>query len=301
MKVLIVGYGSIAKKHVAALKTLRPDCEIYTYKSKNSSGHLGITNIESLDEFSKFDFVIISNPTFLHKQALLEILPLNIPVFLEKPPFSDLLDIDAIVDNLKQRKILSYTAFNLRFLECLKYLKDHLEQDKINEVNIYCGSYLPDWRPGSNFRNSYSTKQEMGGGVHLDLIHELDYTLWLFGKPEKISSTLSSHSTLKIEAIDYAHYVLEYSRFTLTITLNYFRKDPVRTIEVVELDRTLKANLLTNSILEMSSQRTIFQSNKSTIDTYVAQMDYFLQMLSEGKMPDNNIENSILVLKYALQ
>ena len=143
-------------------------------------------------------FIIISNPTFIHKNTLEQLKVFKKPVFIEKPLFHKL-NINSIVNYYESNNIFSYVGCNLRFLDSLIYVKDKiLVSDKeINEVNVYCGSYLPDWREG-NFRENYSSKSELGGGIHLDSIHEIDYIYWMFGSPIEIHRVLKSKSSLSV-------------------------------------------------------------------------------------------------------
>jgi len=190
MKVLIVGYGSIAQKHVHALKKIIPDVKITALRSfPDSKTNTAIKSIYSWEDIEKdIDFVIISNPTSLHFSTIQEAIKLGVPLFIEKPPFGVLNGINELVEVISSKNIVTYTAFNLRFHPVISWLKKHLETRRIIEVQSYCGSYLPDWRPGTDYRINYSAKKSMGGGVHLDLIHELDYLHYLFGLPKSINS-----------------------------------------------------------------------------------------------------------------
>ena len=170
----------------------------------------------------------------------------------------------------------------------------------INEVNIYCGSYLPDWRPGKDFRKIYSANAAMGGGVHLDLIHELDYCTWLFGNPMETTSVKRNVSYLKINAIDFAAYHLLYDTFSANITLNYFRKDPKREIEIITEKGTIKADLLKCTITSLEDSQIIFEQPYQVKDTYVEQMNYFISHIKNNQQPMNNFDEAVDVLKIAL-
>ena len=260
MNVLIVGFGSIAKKHIHALNALQVNAVIYALRSGRDAEKVeGITNIFDLaDMQEKFDFAIISNPTASHYDTIVNLLPLGIPLFIEKPLFHTLEHTSAILDLCHDSKVATYIACNLRFHPCVQYLKSYLNENprKINEVNIYSGSYLPDWRPGQDFRRNYSAIPEMGGGVHLDLIHELDYACWLLGKPFASNKTLGNSSSLEIAATDYAHYQLMYPGYFANITLNYYRKQAKRHMEILMDDRTVEMDLFMRMIRRYSVSRS---------------------------------------------
>lgn len=304
MKVLIIGFGSIARKHYAALKKLRPDAIFFALRSgESSTEELDIKNIfDWKDAPSDISFAIISNPTFKHKDVLKELVNRNIAVFIEKP-LSDSLDgLEEIGKQIEKQKLVTYVACNLRFLPVFEYLKNViLKKDKqINEVSIYCGSYLPNWRPEKNFKEIYSARKEMGGGVHLDLFHELDYTCWLFGLPSSSSKILRSQSSLKISAVDFANYQFIYPNFIASVTLNYYRVDPKRTIEIVNADETLTVNLLSNSISNNKGEILFTEPNFTINDTYLAQMNYFLGIFAGENPSINTFSESLQILKICL-
>lgn len=292
MKILIIGLGSIAKKHIAAIRSIDSNASIYALRSQhNAQAYDGITNLYSFDEASNigFDFAITSNPTSEHKHTIQKLLEFKIPLFIEKPLASS--PIDDLIKSIEKSGILTYVACNLRFLDSIRFLKDCIASGeipgRINEVNVYCGSYLPEWRPGTDFRDSYSAKPEMGGGVHLDLIHELDYIGWIFGLPVTHKAFCRSKSSLAIDAIDYAKYLLFYKDFTCDITLNYFRRDYKREIEILFESVTWKVDLAKNSITD-SKGFVIFQSEQRGADTYTEQMRYFFDLVSNNEQDSFN-------------
>ena len=266
MKVLIIGLGSIALKHIKALQELYPTVVIYALRRKGESSKeiKGVIEVFDLDEIAidTFSFILISNPTAVHYQTIKELIRYNKPLFIEKPLFGEI-------------------------------------SKRINEVNVYCGSYLPDWRPNVDFRKVYSANKEMGGGVHIDLIHELDYVYWLFGKPTHTQSFFSNKSSLNITAYDYANYLWEYENFSVSVILNYYRRDNKRTLEIVTDKGTYLVNLLKNTI--SYNNEFVFQSNQLSLQTYTAQMQFFVEEILNKQTKFNTIVEANKVLELCLQ
>lgn len=303
MKVLIIGLGSIAKKHIKALHNQGVK-NIYALRSSRDS--LSYDNVIDLYSFSeienlKFDFFLISNITSKHSEIIEQLLPLHRPMFIEKPVFGEVnRKNSALVENILKLNIPTYVGCSLRFLDCLVEIKKLTENLRINEVNAYSGSYLPEWRPNTDFRKSYSANKELGGGVHMDLIHELDYLFWFFGEPISTKSTFSSRSSLEIDAFDYAHYLWEYPGFNTCITLNYYRRESKRTLEVVTSESTFFVDLLQNKIYQ--DNKEIFSSKQTLIDTLDAQMNFFLNnVLNKNKTGFNSIDEAYKILELCLK
>lgn len=303
MKGLIIGLGSIARKHIDAIRSIDPGIELYALRSGRGGSDVdGVENIyEPFSDWDNFDFVIVSNPTSLHATTLKRLDFSSVPLFIEKPVVGSITD-SQIISELDKSGRLTYVACNLRFLECLGYIKNYINgrpEARINEVNVYCGSYLPDWRPGVDYRKTYSAIPELGGGVNIDLIHEIDYVCWLFGLPEKSRGLCASRSSLGISAIDYANYVMVYPEFIASVTLNYFRRDYKRVLEIVFDNDTWSVDLAKNKITD-SHGKTVFESENKIIDTYLTQMDYFINLIRKGSRPENDAMTAFEVLKICM-
>lgn len=304
MKVLIMGVGSIGRKHIAALRCIDPQCEIVALRSSRTATAIeGVRNVYSIDEVKDqdIDFAIISTPTSSHIDSIKEAAKIGCPLFIEKPVYHRLCPAKTI-EELAPSGQLTYVACNLRFLECLAFIKDAIATrgKRINEVNSYCGSYLPSWRPGADYRQVYSARPEMGGGVHIDLIHELDYIYWMFGKPLSVAKTLRSNSTIGIEAIDYANYCLAYPDFCASVVLNYYRRDYKRTLEIVWEDETWLADLAANTVTRAGGD-VIFHSDRTILDTYQTQLRYFINLVKDNsKASSNTVNDAFDVLKICL-
>ena len=159
MRILIIGLGSIGRKHLKAIQLILPDAEIFALRSnKEAKKNPCVTNIYSYHEIAPIiaDFAIIANPTSEHKKTISKLIEYDIPLFIEKPLYSSL-DIEELINSINKREIFTYVACNLRFLGCIQFVKEQLslpQNKKLNEVNVYCGSYLPNWRPNNYFRNT---------------------------------------------------------------------------------------------------------------------------------------------------
>jgi len=273
MKILFVGLGAIARKHIKAIRQIESNAMIYALRrNRLSTPDEEVVNVFDLSEVSEIDFVIISNPTSEHESAISALLGLNVPLFIEKPLFHNL-NHDKLVQSIVDKGISTYVACNLRFLQSLVFVHEFMKGKRINEVNVYCGSYLPNWRPNVDFRKVYSANKEMGGGVHIDLIHEIDYLVWLFGFPKLTKKEFSNVSSLNISAYDYANYLMLYDDFAANIILNYYRKTPKRSLEIICEEGECTVDLLKNEV--RWNDELIFFSKQTIADTYLPQMEFF--------------------------
>lgn len=310
MNILIIGLGSISKKHILGIKKFCPSAKIFALRSNHKNKHFDqnkyfedVVNLYSISEINfEIDFIIISNITSKHEETIIQMSRFKCPMFIEKPVLNRIEGAQNILELLVNNNIRTYIACNLRFNPAIIFLKKYLKNNilTINEVNIYCGSYLPEWRPGYDFRKSYSSNVSDGGGVHLDLIHELDYCTWLFGFPYKYEAIRRNVSSLNIESFDFAHFSLYYPNFLANITLNYFRRDSKREIEIVTSKGTIHVDLINNSVIEKLSGEILFKDQSNILESYLLQMDYFLKTLKSGGKFMNDFKYSIQVLKIAL-
>jgi predicted dehydrogenase len=305
MRVLIVGLGSIAKKHICVLKEINPKTEIYALRSsldsKKQKDVINLYNWNNLINYN-FSFAIISSPSFNHLDHLIKAQTLKIPIMIEKPLFISLEQIQKF-DKLKLKSNLCYIACNFRFHPLIIFLKDFLKNNrfKINEINVYCGSFLPGWRVDKDYTKIYSSIKKMGGGVHLDLIHEIDYLVYLFGLPFNSNILNKKVSKLNIDSVDYSNIIFDYKTFCAQITLNYFRKDYKRTLEIVFENKTLLIDFKLGKIFDLSSDKTIYELYDFSIyDTYKRQMKYFLNCIKSNQLPINSVEEASSILKLIL-
>lgn len=305
MKVLIVGLGSIAWKHIHVLKEIEPEVTFYALRSsRESEEHEGITNLYDWDSLRKgdFHFAIISSPSSKHLEHIRALNKLNIPLIIEKPLVINLEQIKAF-EEIDLNNPIMYVACNLRFHPLIEFIDDYLKNNisKINEVNSYFGSYLPNWRPNRDYREIYSSVSQMGGGVHLDLIHEPDYIVYLFGKPLSSLNKSRRVSNLQIDSYDSSIMLFQYEDFQASIVLNYFRRDPKRTLEIIREKDTLLLDFNKNEVRNLRNDKVLFKDPEPLIlSSYKKQMQYFLDCINLNKEPMNSPKEALKILKCIL-
>lgn len=303
MKVIIIGLGSIAQKHISALRRLDSSIEVVALRSSTIGKKIdGVKDIYSWEEIraEKPDFIIVSNPTYMHFSTLQQLKDYQIPLFIEKPLFSMKGEKEKeLVSQFSKQQIPTYVACNLRFLHSIQKIKERIKNERVNEVNVYCGSYLPEWRPNIDYRTVYSANKDMGGGVHLDLIHELDYVHWIFGQPQHTSAVFKNNSSLDIDALDYANYVWQYTGFCISIILNYYRPVPKRSMEIICESGIYWVDLLKNTIT--FNDEVTFSSEQRIADTYVDQLSFFINNILTEKSTFNPIEEGHNILELCLK
>ncbi len=245
MKILVVGDGSIGRRHMRNLQTL-PHIQVMACSSHLRAAPLsGSENFSSLDEaFDRQpDAVVVANRTSEHLPVALAAASRGCHLLIEKPLSHTLQDIDALKTMRDHRRLTVMVGCNMRFHPALRAIREALDEKLLGDVlsvQVHCGSYLPDWRPGRDYRSCYSAQRAQGGGVLLDLVHELDYAHWLFGDVQAVSAFLGKRSDLVIDTEDVADLLLQFhSGLVAQVHLDYVQRTPSRGCRVVGSDGTV--------------------------------------------------------------
>lgn len=306
MKVCFCGLGSIGRRHLKNLTRLAPAFgmtpEIHALrKTANALDE----NIEKLlakqlsDErelAQDYDLAFITNPTSRHFETMKLMSRRAQHLFIEKPVFdSGAYDTDEIQTGPDG---VYYVAGPLRYAPVIQALKRMISGQRVYCVRVICSSYLPDWRPGTDYRQGYSANKALGGGVDIDLIHEWDYMIALFGFPRRVYRICGKYSSLDIDSNDAAAYIAEYENMAAELHLDYFGRKPRREIELFTERATITGDLIKNAIT-FSDSRPPIQFSEDENDIYLREMRFFLDCIHSGRA-FNNIRHCCAVLDVAL-
>jgi predicted dehydrogenase len=257
MHAAVIGYGSIGQRHARILSELGLDVSIVSRRGKTTeideqTSLCMYENIQALFDRQIPDYIVIANETSAHLNTLRQLVELRYRnrLLIEKPLFHHSLT-HQILETVKPPSSHLYTAYNLRFHPVLTALRSRLEGESIITAHIYAGQYLPDWRPQSDYRQSYSASASQGGGVIRDLSHELDYILWLFGDWNSLVAMGGKESLLQIDSDDHFSAIVKMERCPhLMLHLNYLERVPRRQIIVNTTTTTLTADLVVGTLTE---------------------------------------------------
>lgn len=246
MKVLIIGFGSIGKRHYEVLSKLPLVQSIDLVTKQYIKDKTCYKTLNVVENIYKYDYFVIATETNKHFEQL-KYLEDNVKgkfIFCEKPLFEIKKELD-----IKNNKV--FVGYVLRFYPLLEKLKEFLKDETIISVTAKCGQYLPYWRPNSDYKNCYSAKKEEGGGVLLDLSHEIDYVQWLCGKIQTLHSIQCKISDLEINSDDLTMLIGRTDKNILVnISIDYISKITHRKLIVETLEHTYELDFIVNKLVK---------------------------------------------------
>ena len=244
----------------------------------------------------RYDLVFITNPTSLHASTLADLAGKAENLFIEKPIF-DHTDYDLAELGLETQK--AYVAAPMRWCGTFLALKKLMPTLRPYSARVICSSYLPDWRPGVDYRTVYSAHKAMGGGVTIDLIHEWDYLVDLFGRPAELYNLKGHYSELEIDSDDVSLYIARYPHLLAEVHLDYFGRGYRRSIELFCPEGSLVADFGAGTLTWPDGRVDRYEEPVNA--RYLREMDAFLDYaLGAGGVSPNPPADALDVLKLTL-
>ena len=308
-KIVIVGAGSIGRRHATNLACLGAEVSVFdvdhvllrTTCAENAWNPVFDFDV-ALDQ-GLFDAAIICTPNHLHIPYAQKVVDAGLHVFIEKPLSHNRDGVNELLCDVKKKGLVGMAGFMLRYEPGLQYLKKHVSSGDIAFARIESGSHMPTWRPGTDYRRTYSANRSMGGGIILDDVHEIDYACWLFGYPENVRCSSGRFSNFQIDVEDTAEFQFEYTDKIVTIHSDYLQRRYCRRCKICLRDgNTIEwvfgdnVTMYTCDCEEKFEYKNTFAIN----DLYIAEMKEFLTSLVLKRTPESSLENAEKILDIAL-
>ena len=304
---VIAGWGSIGRRHFDNLRRARPDAQIAILRRPESTGDVAqdARVVTALDEALALSprAAIIAGPAPGHIELATGFVTAGVPVLIEKPLSHELTGLAELAAAAEHGKVPVMVGYNLRFLPSLTYLRDAVADGAIGAIHYAraeVGQYLPTWRPDADYRAGVSARRALGGGVLLELSHELDYLYWMFGMPDRVSCRGGHLSSLEIDVEDVAELCLEYgapSRL-ISVHLDFRRRPAGRRCELVGAEGTLTWDAITDLICRDGAPAE--DAPPPVVDRnmmYEAELGAFLACVENGAPPTVSLADGIAVMR----
>ncbi|MEO2281123.1 Gfo/Idh/MocA family protein [Pseudoalteromonas pernae] len=257
-KVAVIGLGNISKRHRANLKRLYPRALILAMSASGrellSTPQDSDLTVSGLDELiaARPQLVVVASPASMHQMHAQPLLGAGIACLVEKPLCADIEQTHALVNAAQKVTTPVAVGYCLRYMPSAQKMKQLITEGVFGEIysiHIEVGQYLPDWRPGVDFRNTVSARKDLGGGALLELSHELDYSNWLFGPLTPKHATIRSSKELALEVEDLVDVsLISQTGAHVQIHMDFLQRKPSRFCTVTCNQGKVYWDLLANRI-----------------------------------------------------
>ncbi len=314
MRFLIAGLGSIGRRHLRNLLAAGEQ-DILLYRTGRST--LPGDELEGLPVYSDLNAalaqnpqaVIISNPTALHLDVAIPAAQAGCHLLIEKPVSHSLDRLDLLQSAAEQSGVSILVGYHFRQHPGLQLVRQHLNAGSIGRllsVHAHWGEYLPGWHPWENYRQAYSARRDLGGGVILTLSHPLDYLRWLCGEISECFAFTGRLGDLELDVEDTAEISLRFENGTLgSLHLDYNQRPSAHTLEIVGSEGTLKWDNTSGDVVLFQVSRGVWQNFPAPADferndLFKSEIRHFLAVARGETEPVCTLEDGIRDLEWAL-
>ncbi len=311
--VLVIGLGSIGERHVKNLYNNGVKNISVLRRSKKKPRNVLESKFKTfyqLDSALKTmpTAAIIATPSSLHTKYLKKLISNKIPTLIEVPISNSLKGLEEIHRQAKKNNVPILVGHNLKFHPALKSIKKLISFNKLGRIYFsrsQFGEYLPDNHTWENFRKRYEARADLGGGVILTSIHEIDHAVWLFGPVQSVNC-ITKKSKFNLDVEEYAVIILEHLNGIVSeVQLDFISRAYVRSLQICGdksyLDWNFKSNQVKFYDAKQKKWKIITKSKNSDVGlTYVEELKHFSDVIYRKVKPMTSFENSLHVLNVAL-
>ncbi|MCE7925066.1 MAG: gfo/Idh/MocA family oxidoreductase [Haliscomenobacteraceae bacterium CHB4] len=318
MKILLVGLGSIGRRHLKNLAALGVRQRAAVTRNRCVLPQDGLPVFLPFDTVDAAltwlpDVVFVCNPTAFHLETALEAARAGCHLFLEKPVSHTPEGLDELAELVEKQGIKVQVGFQFRFHPVFQKIKKSIERGDIGRIvsaHAHWGEYLPGWHPWEDYRTSYSAREDLGGGVVLTLCHPFDYLRWMLGEAEVVSAVGGQLSDLEMNTEDVALVSLRFESGAIgSVYLDYISKPAKHTLQIVGTKGRIEWDANDGGAriyyapgeeyalgFESISPGKFFERN----EMFLAEVADFLDCIRNDRTPACNLNDGIRALEIAL-
>jgi predicted dehydrogenase len=314
-RILICGLGSIGRRHLRLLQALDPSLELAAWRSGHGSDcpekDLLVASFTSLAEALAWqpEAAIVASPAPFHGAQAAELAAAGVALLIEKPlgtgeePLTAWLPLQSAA----KKGLPILVGYVLRHDPALPLLQAWLAAGRIGTlVSAYgrCGSWLPDWRPGSDYRQGVSARRELGGGVLLELSHDLDLLRTLLGSLTVTAADLSRSGLLEIDVEDRALLALQTATgLPVSLQLDFCTRPPARLLVVQGTEGEIRWDLVRGCLSWMDRQGLVHVEHfpRGAEERYRRQLKHFLACCRGDAESLVSVKDGLAVLELVRQ
>jgi predicted dehydrogenase len=317
MKALVVGLGSIGRRHLANLRQVVPEAEVTVLRHDRNAAtpddaakliHRTVYCLEDAIE-ERPDCAIIASPAPFHTAVATALAERGVHLLVEKPLSNRLDGVDRLVGTCRRNGCVLLVGYVLRHHPALLAAHEAICRGDVGRVlslRAEVGQYLPDWRPGSDYRQTVSARKDLGGGALLELSHEIDYARWLAGEATSVFACASHASDLELDVEDLAEIVLRFTNGAIgSIHVDMLQACPTRICRVVGTEGTLVCDVIAAQLRLFDRQTKQWtdllpQGATARNNLYLTEMRHFFDCIAGRAEPCVTGEDGKRTLQIAL-
>lgn len=300
MRVAVIGLGSAGSRHARLAAELGHEVTGYD-PEVNPEGISSAPSLEAVLDGA--DAAIVASPSAMHAEHALAAIDAGIATLVEKPLAANAAAAREVVEAADRSGRPCGVAMNLRFHPGPLALKRLVDEGGLGRVLFARASFgydLRRWRPGTDYRQSYSARAELGGGILADAIHEVDELLWLLGPADAVSAQLAHVSDLEVDVEDLALLELQFSSGALgALDLNFFEPSYRRSCLLAGSDAVAEWNWVRGTVEVRDGEgglRELAVAAEAE-DGYRAELEDFLEAVANGGVPRTTIAEGLAAVE----
>ncbi len=314
MKTLVVGLGSIGRRHLHNLCSLDDQEAVLVRSGKSTlpdddlAGFPTESDLAQALDRHRPDAVIVSNPTALHLPVALAAAEAGCHLFLEKPVSHRLDGVEKLAHVVAAKSVCVFVGFQFRFHPGLRAVRDWLVQGAIGRVlhaSVHWGEYLPGWHPWENHREGYAARADLGGGVVLTLCHPLDYLRWLVGEVKTVTATTATASEVGDDVESIADIGLIFDNGAIGhVHLDYVQRPPSHTLRIIGSNGTIlwdnQDGVARMQVVGKAEERIPLPPGFERNVMFVDEMRHFIHCVRNNETPRVTLRDGVAALEIAV-